>query len=711
MATETFGTASGGYYNFRALNASPYNVGRKVSFSTNRVIQSVGVRMTGYSTTTSTRSRHRGVLWNGATDASVLSYSGLTTISSDGQGSTSTSSPFAWQDFDITNYYCPAGTYHIGFWRDSNQLTQWDVQNSSSNTSKTSGASGAGDYPDTLDVSGSGTVHRGLVCRVTYTDVSVPSAPDFTLTPGNSSLILEDIDIIDNGTNGVSISWSYSWEYRIKASSSSTWGAWTAFTPGGNALSGTGTYTISSRTAGTEYDVQIRSRNGVGYSAASDVYSEIPYGLPSMKYASLEYEVSTNRNIIEAAAFENFGDIDTWYFHRSVNGGAYTLYATVTDDDEYDDIDNPDWSTITYIDTGLTLGNSYSYRVSAKNEAGTSAYAQTNVAVAITAPSKPLNLIATDVGPNYIDISWSAPADNGGDSIDSYTIFIETSPQVPVPDQEYELTIDKIVVDSEPDGEGTLYLHVSTSQLTAILTENTDFTEIDLTNEFNLSTAIDTVFTGNSIKFINDSLQTNIYNTDLNQGMTGLANRFLEVSYSDIYDTTLLEPYDNEDYNYDYSLVPYSISEGKLVLEVFASDYNYFNTADEIINSGIGGYPSGTKLMFYISGSAGVPASYAISDTVLPSVTSYSITEGYDESQDLTILIEPNTTYTIGVFATNSAGDGQPAELIITTIGGRIKVYSDVSSEWLYGETKVFRNGAWKEVLIKKYNGTSWEYI
>jgi hypothetical protein len=115
--------------------------------------------------------------------------------------------------------------------------------------------------------------------------------------------------------------------------------------------------------------------------------------------------------------------------------------------------------------------------------------------------------------------------------------------------------------------------------------------------------------------------------------------------------------------------------------------------------------------MFYISGSAGVPASYAISDTVLPSVTSYSITEGYDESQDLIILIEPNTTYTIGVFATNAAGDGQPAELIITTIGGRIKVYSDVSSEWLYGETKVFRNGAWKEVLIKKYNGTSWEYI
>src|SRR5437867_3545495 len=90
------------------------------------------------------------------------------------------------------------------------------------------------------------------------------------------------------------------------------------------------------------------------------------------------------------------------------------------------------WSTLvantgststTYSDTGLTHTTTYTYRVSAINSVGTSSPSSTTSATTLAvAPSPPTGLAATTVSSSQINLSWTAPADNGGSAITGYKI-------------------------------------------------------------------------------------------------------------------------------------------------------------------------------------------------------------------------------------------------------------------------------------------------
>ncbi|MBI5698676.1 MAG: fibronectin type III domain-containing protein [Thaumarchaeota archaeon] len=94
------------------------------------------------------------------------------------------------------------------------------------------------------------------------------------------------------------------------------------------------------------------------------------------------------------------------------------------------------WSTIvpntlnratTYADDDLSANTTYVYRVSAINPAGTSppsntASATTENAPNPTAPQPPTGLRATAVSSSQINLSWTAPSNNGGSSITEYQI-------------------------------------------------------------------------------------------------------------------------------------------------------------------------------------------------------------------------------------------------------------------------------------------------
>src|SRR5207245_887250 len=67
----------------------------------------------------------------------------------------------------------------------------------------------------------------------------------------------------------------------------------------------------------------------------------------------------------------------------------------------------------------------YAYRVSAINSVGTSAPSNTASATtnsAATAPSPPTGLTATAVSSSQINLSWTAPGNNGGSAITGYKI-------------------------------------------------------------------------------------------------------------------------------------------------------------------------------------------------------------------------------------------------------------------------------------------------
>ncbi|MBI5697645.1 MAG: fibronectin type III domain-containing protein [Thaumarchaeota archaeon] len=118
-------------------------------------------------------------------------------------------------------------------------------------------------------------------------------------------------------------------------------------------------------------------------------------------------------NLSWTAPTNNGGSPITGYkIERSVNGGAFSVLVS-----------NTGSTGTTYSNTGLTHSTTYSYRVSAINAIGTSS--ASNISSSTTfdvIPSPPIGLAATVISSSQIDLSWSAPSDNGGSPITGYKI-------------------------------------------------------------------------------------------------------------------------------------------------------------------------------------------------------------------------------------------------------------------------------------------------
>ena len=104
---------------------------------------------------------------------------------------------------------------------------------------------------------------------------------------------------------------------------------------------------------------------------------------------------------------------------------------------EYSTTGGPPWNTLrantnsvltTFSDRGLDPATTRHYRVSAVNSVGTGL--PSNIARATTdaaAPGAPTGLTATKMGQSQIDLSWTAPANDGGARITGYKIEYSTT--------------------------------------------------------------------------------------------------------------------------------------------------------------------------------------------------------------------------------------------------------------------------------------------
>jgi titin len=190
-------------------------------------------------------------------------------------------------------------------------------------------------------------------------------------------------------------------------------GPWIPVAPG---PTGTATsYTHTGLAPNTTRFYRVRALNAQGSGAPSAVAegrtNAAPPGQP--------------RNLDARATGPNSITLD-WEVPAS-NGGdritGYTIQSALGRDGAWNTIAPNTGSAITFTHTGLQPATFYRYRVAAINSVGTGQWSfERGTTTHAEAPGAPIGLTARAVGTSRIDLSWSAPRNNGGDPIRGYRI-------------------------------------------------------------------------------------------------------------------------------------------------------------------------------------------------------------------------------------------------------------------------------------------------
>ena len=203
--------------------------------------------------------------------------------------------------------------------------------------------------------------------------------------------------------DGGSIITSYTVEYDGGS-------GWTTFT--GDTTVDDTTATVTGLTNGKDYEFRISAVNAAGPGITSGVVTGTPITVAASPF-DLSATTSTSNSITltwKAPLNSGGAGISGYVIDRSVADSEFTPLVSDTGD-----------TTVTYSDTGLDSGVKYTYRVSVITVAGTSEPSGKSGATTLSIPSAPTNLVASpsDI---TITLSWTAPASDGGETIDDYVI-------------------------------------------------------------------------------------------------------------------------------------------------------------------------------------------------------------------------------------------------------------------------------------------------
>ncbi|MTA27758.1 MAG: hypothetical protein F2562_02745, partial [Actinobacteria bacterium] len=105
--------------------------------------------------------------------------------------------------------------------------------------------------------------------------------------------------------------------------------------------------------------------------------------------------------------------ITGYRIERSVDGGPYSTLVDVAS------------TSLGHLDTGLTNGSSYTYRVSVLTGSSVGASSSQALAIPLGTPSSPSSLVSV-AGDRNVALSWSAPANSAGRTITGYRVESST---------------------------------------------------------------------------------------------------------------------------------------------------------------------------------------------------------------------------------------------------------------------------------------------
>jgi titin len=240
-----------------------------------------------------------------------------------------------------------------------------------------------------------------------YSEISAPVTPHGGVTavqnlaaaPANQSVNLSWEYPASDGGAAVS-------SYAIARSSNggSTWVAVVTLTAPALA------HTVTGLSNGTSYVFRVIADNGAG--GTPSTVSATPGSTPSAPLSVTTANVAGEISVSWSAPASNGGYSITDYEvqHSSDAGNTWSSLARA-----------PSSSTSGTL-TGLTAGATYVVRVAAINALGAGPYSASSAPLVLkTAPAAPENLLAVP-GNGSASLTWSAPASDGGASINNYVI-------------------------------------------------------------------------------------------------------------------------------------------------------------------------------------------------------------------------------------------------------------------------------------------------
>ncbi|RLF69769.1 MAG: hypothetical protein DRN55_09305, partial [Thermoplasmata archaeon] len=173
-------------------------------------------------------------------------------------------------------------------------------------------------------------------------------------------------------------------------------------------------YNDTGLTNGQRYYYRVSAVNGIGEGELSEEVGAVPLSVPSAPQNLVARAGDGYVILTWKAPMDDGGSTITGYvIYRGTRLGGEAYLTTVGNE-------------TTYNDTGVTNGQTYYYRISAVNGVGEGELSLEVNATPLGVPSAPLNLVAR-AGDRYVNLSWEAPADNGGSLIIGYKIYRGTS--------------------------------------------------------------------------------------------------------------------------------------------------------------------------------------------------------------------------------------------------------------------------------------------
>ena len=236
-----------------------------------------------------------------------------------------------------------------------------------------------------------------LAVTITITDVEEP--PDRPAAPS--------VTAVDGSPTSLSVNWTApsntgpdidNYDLRYREGTTGSWTNGPQNQPGTSA-------TIPGLTESTSYQVQVLARNAEGDSPWSLPGSGQTgaLGAPDVPH-SLDAMPGNGQVMLSWVQPSGGAEVTDYEYEQDVSGTWISTGSTDT----------------SYTVTGLTNGQSYTFRVRAANSAGRSAASTASASVTpATVPGAPTGLSAT-VSDQRVDLIWMAPASNGGEPITDY---------------------------------------------------------------------------------------------------------------------------------------------------------------------------------------------------------------------------------------------------------------------------------------------------